>query len=900
MRRLIFIISLLTATLLYSKNLDLRGPDGKFKKMFWAHYVPWQHPANGGFIVQDLIFYPLLKPESDLVKSYKKEMNQAEQSGIDGFFVDLVFNQSGIAFKEYFEDMFKAAEGSGFMVAACLDGGVSPAKKTKYIAWIVKKFGKHPNYPKVDNKPVVATYAYSGTKPEEWRQILNNLKKQGIEIYLIANFEPCFKAFDFEKIAKYRGCFDMLYMFSHYGVNGDDEVQTCRKFDKAARENNADYMACIWPGYIGGWLLERNSFYQPFKCFDQLIDSWNAVFKIPAPWVHLTTWNDHHETTMMPTIFDPGASEKINAYFSQRWRTGQIPEKSQVFFAYHREKIPGSILRIEALVLPGKDSQKIKISGSLLDTANKVLRKLSPKSISVDSKSLFKRVEWKVHTSKLAISHALVPEFQVNGHKASLPPIFLRTGWLENPVTIKAPFKNFSDLKVSAKLTAKQNNHLLSARVKFKSSAPVISAELWRNNRPIGPMTPKPSSKPLCYMTFLFSKPVGLAANFVGGNIVSARRKTTALNDKGFTKRYNSFYSKAAPPWLPVKMVISANINSKIKLTFNNKNNYNFTLQDILRKHNLLIGDKGKEISAFLNICDNNLTERKTFSPAIKNGTLNLKLWSREKFDNDCFYVRFETKDGKIFYSNIITPFIKSSKAIAMNILATAKTLESHSGATGKPGSTGYLKPVSFKDTVMRTNVHPACLRSGQWTFEQGNIDSLGERDIYDRWRSFNKIMSLIVPRGKNQKCLKLDGKTQVRFRYRSYPMTACTIEFDINPDKGRNNRQAIIIRSGWNSAFNFYLMPDGQIEVIRNHKKYDPVDKFISKTKVADNKWTKIRLTFDEKKARLYFDGKEVASKSISPFRSYGNCTVFIGAPKDGFKGRIDNIKFLSRAVKP
>ena len=1278
---------------------SLQHQNGSLTKMAWAHHVPWQNPSDIGFIATSYYSLPTLRPQYTTTACYQTEFAEAQKSGINGFFVDLIFNSTGISTYREFTDMVNSAAGTDFYVAACVDGVVTTSQLTDRIARIVNDFGTHPNYPKIDGKPIIATYGYKHYTPAQWQAALDGLSQQGIEIYLIANFEPTIiTPFDQSLVDSYYGLFDAIYMFSGYGFRGDTEPVICGKLEDAADDNDADYMMCVWPGYLGGWYLEPNDFYQPFREFDQVLDCYATLNSTDPVWIHLTSWNDHHETAMQPTYYDT-ASQHINKYQIGRWKSGGLAteENGKVYVAYHHEKIPGSVLRIETLILPGNtSSETFNITCDLYDVYGN-LKSTQSKTQTVYNYEKFNRFEMNFGTDWTWTPHALIPHVTVNGVTAILPPVFIKNGWIENQFTIRVPFDDFIESTTATPaLTVTQSDYELNASVSLAglidSTDKVVHAELWRNNRPIGPMKVTIPTDPIGYFTMGLNQATKINATFTDAEVLSARRKSYAPSPwSGFGWTASTISSSHCATYYYPKMEIAAASTASMNLLFDDSVSYDVLIQDIIQKRNVTIFDdsiyetfsvpltaakwehidgnfavadgemtmvetgfyspryinsvetvslndvsesnpfevsidlsnvvynqidstqnyvklqlldssdnvvagimwgfeeegvvcatklyaggiggtavmgpyynfvghsigmrvtdagvyylvdgsvleskfmafpggysiptedlhiqvslqgpnQGAEVSVdnltiqqvvpdavyedfdaalavgkweyvdsnftvasgemtmveagfyspryiqsveefslnnvsdsnpfeasidlssvvynqvdstqnyiwlklldssdnvvagvmwgfeeagvvcatrlnaggtngtsvisqyynfvghsigmrvtsagvyylvdgsvlenkflafptgyskptedlrlqvsfygpnqgaelsvdnltvnrvvpksteyitmYLNDCDNAVNEHPELS--FTSGTLQLKLWSRPALETDTFYVRFETEKGKVFYSDIVTPFLPSTSSILTRVYITNRTLEYFTGVTGLSGRTGYFNTPTCLEASAERYLHPACFRSAEWNFDDGNLDTLGERDIYDSGRKISDIMSYLVPRGTG-KCLQLDGQTKVRLRYRANPMTGCTIKFDINPDSGRTSDQVILGNSGFASRFLVNLKTDGKIEVSRKHLEgTDPSDTLVTTASVPDGTWSTVQIVFNERWISVYINGVRYAGNYVTELHRYGNSTTSIGAETDGFKGKIDNIIFYSRPVDP
>ena len=81
-----------------------------------------------------------------------------------------------------------------------------------------------------------------------------------------------------------------------------------------------------------------------------------------------------------------------------------------------------------------------------------------------------------------------------------------------------------------------------------------------------------------------------------------------------------------------------------------------------------------------------------------------------------------------------------------------------------------------------------------------------------------------------------------------------------------------------------------------------------VSEARLAPGKWTKIQVTYDLRKLRLYIDGRLQGEVESAPIANHEWEThLIIGAkcswvwnPKDNFKGDLRNIRIYGRNLAP
>ena len=869
-------------------------------KAVWAHCVPWNSPLNN-FMLPTLFYnYPLGAQADTTRDALNAEFRQAKAQGIDGFFVDIVsYKDRGTAFLGIIKGMLDATGDTGFMVAPCLDGRNSHEAIVKDLKTILDACASHPNYPRMYGRPVIATYSWGARTPAEWIRVKEDLRKQGHNIYLIANLSSGYQKKDPAKLAAAAEAFDMAYSFMENGIDGRTIKENIALMWNAAKSKKRDLMGSLWPGYYGAWIHGRNDFYQPHFGFDQLHDTFEAVEPGREKWMHFTTWNDHDETSIMPMLFTWGNAGITKAYsdtFKGIAPSAKIP---QVYLAWHREEIAGTVLRLEAMTVPSALKGKTALSGVLRGRNGKIVCKLPVRKL--DSAS-YSRAEWLIPTAPLAENPFLIPEITLTGpgtYRAarSLPMILLKTGWLQNAVTVKVPFQGMTEFKNTLSISGK--NHVLKAEISFDSPETIREAVLFRNDKPLAAFGKDASEGILLNLAVDFAKGCDYKLAFPGTKLLRSRRMFTDPNDPLFRITPAEVVSKRNLTYHQASYLFAVRPSSEIRFEVSGKAPLLIRAEQFAEHRQIRSG------SAILYLPGSSSVT--ALSPALdrKRGKETVRLYSRAARPDDLFYVRYETADGKVCFSEPILPFAKEDGSVKMNLLNTSVNLETSSGASGMRGRSEYLTPAAqvpfLKPSVTENPVHPAVIRKGRWTFENGGEDSLGDMDIRTtRYTWFDP--GLVISGGHNGgMCLKFDGRRTLRMPMRTYPLTAFTLDFHLQPQGKGTKRQAVISRRGWSGGVDVFLLPDGKIELIRSGAEGIPAEKLLSRTALPRNRWTNIRIVNDETSLELYLNGTLDAKRGIAPVRSYGNCTWFLGGDgKTNFIGLLDDVTMLGIPARP
>ncbi|EIP98044.1 laminin G domain-containing protein [Opitutaceae bacterium TAV1] len=876
------------------------------KPMVWAHYVPWFKPTDSSILATKYYNYPLFRSAGDNTADWAEEFRQAKAQGIDGFMVDVVFGKTNgqTNYSEIVHRMLKAAEGGDFQIAICLDVKTTVERQVRELDRMLTLFGKHPNYPQHGGKPVVTTYTWEKWTPEEWAAIRAGIAAAGHDVYLIANLNRNFTKQDRAWLESWAPHFDMAYLFDLMGIDGVPLRTTTDLVADIAKAHGKDYMAGFSPGYYGAWLNGRNDFYQPHRGFDQLHDCFLMVRKERDRWLHFKTWNDHDETSVLPMLFTSANPLITRAYSDTFKGIAPTATRPEVCLAYHREEIPGTLLRIEALNLPTLAKGSVTARGELLDRDGKPVATLEPRTLTANAAE-FARAEWLVPTAPLARSPLLTPRITVESHGFStttrLPPVFLVNGWHQNAVTVKVPvnahveFPNTLEVRRSGK-----EEGIVEAAVTFDAGEEITGATLFRNDRPLAVFNGATNNKIL--FNLVLSGRVDRTLRVSGGEILNAVRRHAEKGSDAFVWSKSEAVSRNARDWTPAGLVCAVTPDTRFQvLTTAGKGLFAFTARELNGQGLIRRGNFAIEAAPL----DPAAQSHEPLPADTKKGAFKLSVLTRDPRASDAFYVRYETAGGRVALSDVVYPSATKERFVATNLIQTSVNLETTSDRTGSPGKSEYLesmKNIPFGTTsVVEARIPFESIRAGRWTFDTpGNAgrDSLGDMPV-----SIDPAVLESADgsgEGGEGSVLRLNGETSLKMRLRTWPIGNATVDFRLNPEPGVTARQSVIGRTGWGDGININLLSDGRLEVVRNGNKQVPVETLVSRGRLSFGEWSRVRVTNDSRHLRIYIDGRLDAEKAISPARSYGNSVWFIGGGGRGYtnyRGKIDDLTVCGAA---
>jgi hypothetical protein len=840
-----------------------RAGDVTARRMTWAHYVPWLTPDNVSQDPDRWVNAPVHERGDD---PFRDEIRRATAAGIDGFFMDIVCYEQSMAYWDL-RPFLKAAEGTDFQFGICLDRKVAVETAVRQLVQMLGTYGDHPNYPKADGRYVVNAYTFLGRTPEEWRAVLDGCRDAGYPIYLVANTETFFEPYDDARLEPYADIVDTIYYFSLTGLGGISSEDENRRAAAFCRRHGKRYMPCLHPGYFGAWMRGRNDCYQPFRGIDRLFDHWQSAvtFAGESPWLHVTTWNDHDETTLQPRRLTPADGLLLSAYANAYH--GRPPAAApEVVFAYHREELPGTLIRIEAQRLASAATGPVEVEGVLRGPNGNVVAKLGAKRLSGD----WDRCEWQIDSASLAGLPHLVPNVSVKWagavRRGTLQPILFRTPWLEHPETVKTALR-FQRDNVRADWSLSQTGNVLTAEVSFKSPVIVRRAILYRNDRPLGQFTREAQAAPrlaVCYSSQNFTR-----LSVKDGRLLSVVKYGETNGAPNFAWDEQKADSKLTPGWMRFSALIEAPPDAVVTLSGNNwKKTVSATPPELAQRRMLSDAPVTLRLSP-----DCTLRDRPPLD--CRGGRFSLSLYVREPYPADAYWIAFECEDGTVSETPIRQTY--AGPPGKSPILATAVTLETHSDACGRPDRQEWLAPPNApRDSVQEVVLAAGTRRHAHWSFEKSGIDSAGDRPI-------DGIPADMYAEGHDGCGLVFDGKRSIALPRQLWPTGAWRISAWLKPEAPDGERRIIFGKKGWHDGVSLALDGDGRLVATFSFGDGGAGEKRFqanAERPLEPGKWSLVELVCDARVLRIRVDGADLASVDIPPVRRYGNLTAFLGAP--------------------
>lgn len=838
MRRAISIVLLLAVAIGSACADEIVG-----RQMAWAHYVPWYKPENASLAADKFYNFPLttVVDGEPRTASTRREIELAIACGIDGWMVDLGASTSGGRMYSSGDMLgyLQSATGTPFQMAICLDGRGTADYYAHEVVQMLKEFGSHPNYPKMNGRYVVSTYSFLQQIPM-WNEMVQKVREAGFDIYLLANANPWpWKPTEFEKIEPCLDAFEAVYMFDAPGHAKDPPETTNRELREWCAAHGKLAVPSLHPGYVGGWLSGNNDYYHPFRGMDMLhrmYESGKAAG--PVRWLHVTTWNDLVETPLMPCVFTPGVTRILHAYCDGMKGWNAAAPSCRINFAYHREELVGTMLRIEAMMLPRTIDGTVTVDGVLLGRDGRKIASLEPRKLSGKD---FVRCEWLVPTARLSEHPSLTPCFRVTAEGMSkqtslLPSVNLVTGWIQNQVTVNVAFDEMlADFRPT--LSVSQADGVLTATLAGCEGMALKRAILFRNDRPFAVFRSDSRSDEYERAIRMDGVDNELTLSVTNGRILRAVKNYESNGCRAWRWNATNLVTRSCPKWSLHGIVVVGGRDLKLIIDSKSAPRLDYDGPDLTVMNAPQIG--------------------------MVVGTLTVRRQSSAPKISDSFWALVETESGKLHDTSVVYPFDVDCQLVERSIFETTTSLETSCGGCGYAlrndpeflTSVGRLPVASNR--VVKCHVPVAGSRHAEW-------DLSAHKGVFELPRR-------VWPQGTQRICLK------------------------VKPEAGHPVRQTLVHEEGWSDGVTLDLMADGKVEMSRHFRvgQGTVFDRATGSQALKPGQWHELVVEGDMEEIRLRVDGKVDARMKPTPIRCFEQCRVHIGGgkAKEPFHGELGEL---------
>lgn len=290
-------------------------------RLVLAFYYPWY--TSETWRDPQMADLPSRLYSTDAQADVNAQAAQARSAGIDAFVV------SWQGLEAEFSDRrtriaLEAARASGLRVCAYTETvvanpGNNPALPTdpqtmfEWLADLVDRYGSHPAYLRVADRPVIFIYAASRIAGSDWTELRARLRGTGRNPLLIGDFvrSPLLELFDGEY--QYTNVF--LTGAALVDVSGTESLRV-RTYNLLRQgDRRRLWVASVTPGFDDRRLVDRQTPRVVDRSNGSVYDEqWRTAIDAGADWVIVTSWNEWWENTQI----EP--SERYGTAYLERTR----------------------------------------------------------------------------------------------------------------------------------------------------------------------------------------------------------------------------------------------------------------------------------------------------------------------------------------------------------------------------------------------------------------------------------------------------------------------------------------------------------------------------------------------------------------------------------------------------
>ena len=304
-------------------------------------------------------------PYSGTVDGYKRDIQDAQRVGIDGFALNC--GDWNTQYKQNTANMFEAARQLNTNFKLFFSADQTGGLWYEWVLDMVKTYAKHPNYFNYKGRPFLS--AWTGGRKEyknEWLSLaINPLKKAGYNVYFIPFMfpTPVTATPDYALVLKnyslwWSGFLDGYYFFGAGGLPDYDSknpmLRAAEAYAKVFHDSTKTFMSSVIPQYWGAKQGKGRRYFD-LKGGEGLAKQWQSVIEIQKPeWMELVTWNDWDEFSYFSPMDDinkynpyteykqPGFHHthkgfaELNKYYIQWYKKGKKPaiKNDNLYFFY--------------------------------------------------------------------------------------------------------------------------------------------------------------------------------------------------------------------------------------------------------------------------------------------------------------------------------------------------------------------------------------------------------------------------------------------------------------------------------------------------------------------------------------------------------------------------------------
>jgi hypothetical protein len=288
-----------------------------------AHYYPWYTVETWGD--PQMADRPLRLYSTDLQADVNSQAVQARAAGIDAFAVSWQGLEAGAGFNDRrMRLVLEAARAAGMQACTYTETYVAnpgndpnaptdPRTLFNWLADLVDRYGSHPAYLRIADRPVIFIYLASRLAPSDWADLQAQLRSSGRNPLLIGDFSrsPLLEPFDGE----YQYTNVLLGRDALVALNLAESLRVRTYHLLRPGDRRRLWVAPVSPGYDDRRLVDRTTPHVVDRLDGSVYDAqWTTAIDTGADWAIVTSWNEWWENTEI----EPG--EKYGSTYLDRTR----------------------------------------------------------------------------------------------------------------------------------------------------------------------------------------------------------------------------------------------------------------------------------------------------------------------------------------------------------------------------------------------------------------------------------------------------------------------------------------------------------------------------------------------------------------------------------------------------
>ena len=313
----------------FTSSLDLLASPGRVRvrpfhpRLVLAHYYPWYTAET--WRDPQMADRPPRLYSTESPADVGNEVAQARSAGIDAF----VVSWQGLEAQSGFNDrrmrvVLEAARNTTLRVCAYTETYVAnptndqnkpPDPQTVYewLVDLVDRYGSHPSYLRVGDRPVIFVYLAPILSEATWAAIMARLRSTGRNPLLIGDFARSTLLEPFDGEYQYTNVFSSESALLDLNRTESLRVRTYSLLRQGDRRRL--WVASVTPGFDDSHLIDRVPPHVVDRSNGAVYDrQWRSAIETGADWVVVTSWNEWWENTHV----EP--SERYGATYLERTR----------------------------------------------------------------------------------------------------------------------------------------------------------------------------------------------------------------------------------------------------------------------------------------------------------------------------------------------------------------------------------------------------------------------------------------------------------------------------------------------------------------------------------------------------------------------------------------------------